>query len=92
MQFVYPMREANPHVRGEVWSFPLHNGVDYSWYKNVRQPTSLFGRHVHRDFFGAYYHKSDYGVVHVADFREVLGKKRGRGRGRRWIDLDGSAH
>jgi tetratricopeptide (TPR) repeat protein len=75
MQFVCPMREAYPHVIGEVWSFPLHDGADHSWYKNVRQPTSLFGRHVHRDFFGAYYHKSDYGVVHVADFREVVGKK-----------------
>ena len=75
MQFIYPMREANPHLRGEYWLFPVHDGVDNSWYKNVRQPTSLFGHHVHRDFFGAYYHKSDYGVVHVADFREVVGKK-----------------
>ena len=75
MRFIYPMREANPHSHEEIWSFPLHDGVDYSWYKNIRQPTSLFGRQVHRNFFGAYYEKSDYGVVHVADFREVLGKK-----------------
>jgi tetratricopeptide (TPR) repeat protein len=75
MRFIYPMREANPHSKEEIWSFPLHDGVDYSWYKNVRQPTSLFGRQVHRNFFGAYYQKSDYGVVQVADFREVLGKK-----------------
>jgi tetratricopeptide (TPR) repeat protein len=75
MQFIYPMREAYPHVKGVVWSYPIHEGVDYSWYKNVREPTSLFGRQVYRNFFGAYYHKSDYGVVHVADFREVPGKK-----------------
>ncbi|MGO8819006.1 MAG: DUF5107 domain-containing protein [Terriglobia bacterium] len=75
MRFIYPMREANPHSREEIWKFPVHDGVDYSWYKNIRQPTSLFGRQVHRNFFGAYYEKSDYGVVHVADFREVLGKK-----------------
>ncbi len=75
MQFIYPMREANPHSRSEVWSYPVWQGVDYSRYKNIRQPTSLFGRQVHRDLFGAYYHKSDYGVVHVADFREVPGKK-----------------
>jgi tetratricopeptide (TPR) repeat protein len=49
--------------------------VDYSWYKSIPQPTSLFGRQVQRSFFGAYYEKSDYGVVHVADFREVVGKK-----------------
>jgi tetratricopeptide (TPR) repeat protein len=75
MQFIYPMREAYPHTKGVVWSFPIHDGVDYSWYKSVREPTSLFGRQVHRNFFGAYYHKSDYGVAHVADFREVPGKK-----------------
>jgi len=75
MQFIYPMREAYPHTKGVVWSYPIHEGADYSWYKNVREPTSLFGRQVHRNFFGAYYHKSDYGVVHVADFREVPGKK-----------------
>jgi Tfp pilus assembly protein PilF len=75
MRFIYPMREANPHSHEEIWSFPVQDGVDYSWYKDVRHPTSLFGRQVHRNFFGAYYEKSDYGVVHVADFREVLGKK-----------------
>jgi len=75
MQFIYPMREANPHSRTEVWGYPVWQGVDYGWYKNIRQPTSLFGRQVHRNFFGAYYHDSDYGVVHVADFREVPGKK-----------------
>jgi tetratricopeptide (TPR) repeat protein len=75
MQFIYPMREANPHSRGEIWTYPVWNGVDFSWYKNVRQPTSLFGRQVHRPFFGSYYHQADAGVVHVADFREVPGKK-----------------
>jgi tetratricopeptide (TPR) repeat protein len=91
VQFVYPMREAYPHWKGEVWSYPLHGGVDYSWYKNVREPSSLFGRHVHRNFFGAYYHQSDYGVVHVADFREVPGKKYWTwgvaGDGLIWTDL-----
>ncbi|MBZ5543909.1 MAG: DUF5107 domain-containing protein, partial [Acidobacteriia bacterium] len=75
MQFIYPMREAIPHSKGVVWSYPIHDGIDWSWYRNVREPTSLFGRQVHRTFFGAYYHKSDCGVVHVADFREVPGKK-----------------
>jgi tetratricopeptide (TPR) repeat protein len=75
MRFVYPMREANPHSKEEIWAYPLHDGVDYSWYKNIRRPTSLFGRQVHRNFFGAYYEEADYGVVQVADFREVWGKK-----------------
>ncbi len=75
MQFVYPMREAYPHIKGEVWSYPIHNGLDWSWDRNVREPTSLFARQSHRNYFGAYYPKSDYGVVHVADFRDVPGKK-----------------
>jgi len=75
MQFIYPMREANPHSNSEIWSYPVWNGVDYSWYKNIRQPTSLFGLGVHRNFFGAYYHKADYGVVHWADYHDVPGKK-----------------
>ncbi len=75
MHFVYPMREAYPHARWPVHTYPEYEGADYSWYKNVRKPTSLFGRQVHRNFFGAYYQFADYGVVHVADFREVPGKK-----------------
>jgi len=75
MQFIYPMREAYPHSRDVVWTYPIYKGVDYSWYKNVRAPTSLFGRQVHREFFGAYYHQTDYGVIHVADYHEVPGKK-----------------
>jgi tetratricopeptide (TPR) repeat protein len=75
MQFIYPMREANPHSHSAIWTYPLWKGVDYSWYKNIRQPTSLFGLQVHRDFFGAYYHQQERGVVHVADFRALPGKK-----------------
>jgi tetratricopeptide (TPR) repeat protein len=75
MQFIYPMREVCPHIRGVVWSYPIHDGTDWSWYKNTRESASLFGRQVHRNYFGAYYHNSNYGVVHVADFRQVPGKK-----------------
>jgi len=75
MQFIYPMREVNPHSHTEVWTYPVWQGVDRSWSKNVRRPTSLFGLGVHRDFFGAYYHGPEQGVVHVADYREVPGKK-----------------
>jgi tetratricopeptide (TPR) repeat protein len=75
MQFIYPMREANPHSRTEIWSYPVWKGVDFSWYKNIRQPTSLFGLQIRRNFFGVYYHDSDSGVVHIADYREVPGKK-----------------
>lgn len=75
MQVIFPAREMYSHSRHKGSTYPVSDGVDYSWYKNPRRSVSLFCRKVRRDFFGAYYHQSDYGVVHVADFREVPGKK-----------------
>ncbi len=75
MRFVYPMREAYPHVFWPVFSFPIHRGMDLSLYRAVPNALSLFARNSYRDFFGVYYEKSDWGVVHVADHREVAGKK-----------------
>jgi tetratricopeptide (TPR) repeat protein len=91
MQFIYPMRLANPHSHTEIWTFPMWKGVNYGWYKDVRHATSLFGVDVHRPFFGAYYHNADAGVIHVADYRQVPGKKTWTwgvsGDGRIWIHL-----
>jgi cytochrome c-type biogenesis protein CcmH/NrfG len=75
MRFVYPMREAYPHTFWPVFSFPREKGVDIGTYREVPNPLSLFARNSLRDFFGVYYEKSDWGVVHVADHREVPGKK-----------------
>lgn len=49
--------------------------ADQSWYKNDPSAMAIFARVVHRDFFGVYYHQSNYGVVHVFDFRQDPGKK-----------------
>ncbi|HET9180001.1 MAG TPA: DUF5107 domain-containing protein [Terriglobia bacterium] len=91
MQFIYPMRLANPHSHTEIWTFPVWKGVNYSWYKDVHHATSLFGVDIHRAFFGAYYHNSDNGVIHVADYRQVPGKKTwtwgNAGDGQMWIHL-----
>ncbi|MBS1787957.1 MAG: DUF5107 domain-containing protein [Acidobacteria bacterium] len=75
MRFVYPMREAYPHAFWPVFSFPKYNGVDLSRYADVTNALSLFARDSHRDFFGIYYEKSDWGIVHVADRHELPGKK-----------------
>lgn len=76
LQYIYPMRETISH--GDVpivQSWPVWEGLDRSWYKNVAPRMAIFGRDVHRNFFGVYYHQSDYGVVHVANFRQDPGKK-----------------
>lgn len=75
LRFVYPMREAYPHTFWPVFSFPKEKGVDLGTYREVPNALSLFARDSRRDFFGVYYEKSDWGIVHVADRRELAGKK-----------------
>ncbi len=75
MRFIYPMREAYPHAFWPVFSFPKEKGVDVSKFSEVPNFLSLFARDSKRDFFGIYYEESDWGIVHVADHRELPGKK-----------------
>jgi len=75
MRFIYPMREAYPHAFWPVFSFPKEKGVDLSKFTDVPNFLSLFARNSTRDYFGVYYDKSDWGIVHVADHREMPGKK-----------------
>jgi tetratricopeptide (TPR) repeat protein len=90
LRFVYPMREAYPHLFWSVFSFPKHNGVDVGTYREVTNALSLFARDSRRDFFGVYYEKQDWGIAHVADHRELPGKKTWTwgtdDAGRIWID------
>ena len=73
LQLIFPMREA--YTDAGLFNYPVNHGVNWSWYKNAYEGNSLFACGVRRNFFGAYYHNSDYGVVHVADFRNLPGKK-----------------
>jgi len=41
----------------------------------VTNDLSLFARNSKKDYFGVYYENADYGVVHIADHREMAGKK-----------------
>jgi len=75
LRFNYPMREAYPHAFWPVFKFPMEKGVDIGRFSEVPNFLSLFARDSKRDYFGIYYEKSDWGVVHVADHRELPGKK-----------------
>jgi tetratricopeptide (TPR) repeat protein len=75
MRFIYPMREAYPHAFWPVFSFPKEKGVDISKFSEVPNFLSLFARNSRRDFFGVYYDRADWGIIHVADHRELPGKK-----------------
>lgn len=75
-QYIYPERETiRDDPFGIVQSWPIWKGVDQSWWKNDPTHMPIFGRDVQRNFFGMYYHQSNYGVVHVADYRQDPGKK-----------------
>jgi tetratricopeptide (TPR) repeat protein len=75
LRFNYPMRETYPHAFWPVFKFPVEKGVDIGRFSDVPNFLSLFARDSKRDYFGIYYEKSDWGVVHVADHRELPGKK-----------------
>jgi tetratricopeptide (TPR) repeat protein len=75
LRFNYPMREAYPHAFWPVFKFPKEKGVDIGRFSEVPNFLSLFARDSKRDYFGVYYEQSDWGVVHVADHRELPGKK-----------------
>src|SRR5262245_44317614 len=75
LRFNYPMREAYPHAFWPVFKFPVEKGVDIGRFSEVPNFLSLFARDSKRDYFGIYYEQSDWGVVHVADHRELPGKK-----------------
>lgn len=76
LQYIYPMRETiSDDPFAIVQSWPVWDGVDQSWYKNDASALAIFARDVQRNYFGIYYHQSNYGVVHVADFRQDPGKK-----------------
>jgi tetratricopeptide (TPR) repeat protein len=76
LQYIYPMRETiSDDPFAIVQSWPVWEGVDQGWYKNDPSALAIFARDVHRNFFGVYYHQSNYGVVHVSNFRQDPGKK-----------------
>ena len=50
-------------------------GVDISWWKNVKGSASFFAWDLKEDFMGGYDHGSNSGTVHIADHNIVKGAK-----------------
>jgi len=76
------------HAKRATIGFPIargtYYGVDYTqgaggtdlrWYRNIPVPTSYMVTDSKYDFFGGYDHRSEAGVVHVADHHISPGKK-----------------
>src|SRR6056297_1352189 len=65
-KYLWPDPEDSPFAAEEV---------DLRYSDTMKPFTLPFGSEVLKDYMGLYYPKEDKGVVHVADFREVPGKK-----------------
>ncbi|WP_167613701.1 DUF5107 domain-containing protein [Maribellus sediminis] len=50
-------------------------GVDISWWKNVKSSASFFSYDLKEDFMGGYDHGSNSGTVHIGDHNIVKGAK-----------------
>lgn len=90
-QAQYPGDMVTGHQKHEFWHWPVHEGVDLTWWKNVPNASSFFAFNNPSDWFGAYDHKAQGGLVHVADHHTMPGKKLwtwGAGpSGRIWEDI-----
>jgi tetratricopeptide (TPR) repeat protein len=90
-QAQYPGDVVTGHGKTEFWNWPVDDGVDLSWWKNVKNASSFFAYESTDDWFGTYDHRAEGGMVHLADHRLVPGKKLwtwGSGpSGRIWEDI-----
>jgi Tfp pilus assembly protein PilF len=90
-QAQYPGDMVTGHGKHEFWNWPVHDGVDLTWWKNVPNASSFFAFNNPSDWFGTYDHRAQGGMVHVADHRDMPGKKLwtwGSGpSGRIWEDI-----
>jgi len=74
-QAVIPGEIMTGHGKHEFFRWPVHNGVDISYWKNIPGASSYFAVESSSDFFGGYSPEEEAGMVHVADHNIVRGKK-----------------
>ena len=90
-QAQYPGDMVTGHGKHEFWNWPVNDGVDLTWWKNVPNASSFFAFNNPSDWFGTYDHKAQGGMVHVASHYTMPGKKLwtwGSGpSGRIWEDI-----
>ncbi len=74
-RFIFPMSLGTDHGLTNYFTWPEHEGVDLSWVRNHRHPSSIFAVRCDYGFFGAYDADRDVGVLQTADPNVLLGKK-----------------
>ena len=74
LRLYYPYKYCEHHG-GKLFKWPYDNDCDLSYWKACKQPISAFGDTGDKRFFGGYYEKQKFGVVHTADPKTLPGKK-----------------
>ena len=90
LRIYYPFKYCEHHG-GKLFKWPHDNGADLSYWRELKQPISAFGDSGDKRYFGGYYEKFKFGLVHTSDPKVVPGKKYfawGKGpTGERWGKL-----
>ncbi|MEN8118246.1 MAG: DUF5107 domain-containing protein, partial [Bacteroidota bacterium] len=86
-QTIFPpsVEFATFHSKNEFTHWPISSevyrgqdfteGVDISWWKNVKKSASFFAHDLKEDFMGGYDHGTNSGTVHIGDHNIVKGAK-----------------
>ncbi|QGY46648.1 DUF5107 domain-containing protein [Maribellus comscasis] len=86
-QVIFPpsVQLATFHSKNDFTHWPIStevyrgqdftNGVDVSWWKNVKESASFFAHDLKEDFMGGYDHGTNTGTVHIGDHNIVKGAK-----------------
>ncbi len=73
-QAIYPARIMAGHGKHQFWNWPLHNGTDISWWRNIPNASSYFATEK-EDFFGGYDYDKNAGTIITGNKYIVPGKK-----------------
>jgi tetratricopeptide (TPR) repeat protein len=74
-QAVIPGEIMTGHGKHEFFRWPVSEGVDITYWKNIPGASSFFAVESTSDFFGGYSPEEKAGIVHFADHHIVRGKK-----------------
>ena len=74
-QAVIPGEIVTGHSKHEFWRWPVSEGVDIRYWKNIQPASSFFAWESQHDYFGGYSPDLKGGMVHFADHHIVRGKK-----------------
>ncbi|MDO4574131.1 MAG: DUF5107 domain-containing protein [Planctomycetia bacterium] len=77
-EVIFPpsVQHGTDHAKIKFCDWPIHNGVDYRFWKNhTDQFRSVFAWDFEKDFLAGYDHGKEAGTVHFANHHIVTGKK-----------------